>query len=100
LGKLTYDSTLVANFDDRMLAHLQVVIGAKFRRGESCQMSWVTDHAEGSGRNVIWLDPAIPLGFKYDSARAPLLNRAWIEALMTTADSAGGLRIVPEPPEN
>jgi hypothetical protein len=99
VGKLTYDSTMVVNFDDRVLAHLQVVIGAKLRRGESFQMSWVTDQSEGSGRNVIWMDPAVPLGFKYDSARAPVLNRAWIEALMATAHSAGGLRIVPEPPE-
>ncbi len=99
MGKLTYDSTMVVNFDDRVLAHLQVVIGAKLRRGESFQLSWVTDQAEGSGRNVIWLDPGIPLGFKYDTARAPVLNRAWIEALMATAHSAGGLRLVPEPPE-
>lgn len=100
MGKLTYDSTMVVNFDDRVLAHLQVVIGAKLRRGESFQMSWATDQSEGSGRNAIWMDPAIPLGFKYDSARALVLNRIWIEALMAAAHSAGCLRVVPEPPES
>ena len=35
MGKLTYDSTLTVDFDDRVLAHLQLVIGAKLRRAES-----------------------------------------------------------------
>jgi hypothetical protein len=28
MGKLTYDSYLTVDFDDRVLAHLQLVIGA------------------------------------------------------------------------
>ena len=34
MGTLTYDSKLAVSFDDRILAHLQVVIGNKLRRGE------------------------------------------------------------------
>lgn len=99
VGRLNYDSTMVIDFDDRLLAHLQVVIGAKLRRGESFQFSWATDMAEGSGRNSIWLAPEIPLAFKYNASRPPALNIMWIEALMTTSHSTGGLRIVPEPTE-
>lgn len=39
MGKLYYDSTLNTDIDDRTLAHLQVVIGAKLRRGESFYFS-------------------------------------------------------------
>ena len=100
MGKLTYDSTLVADFDDRVLAHVQIVIGAKLRRGESFYFTWRDDPQVGDGRSTIWLNPGIPLGYKYFGSRSPSLNRDWIEALMVTANSSGGLRIVPEPPDN
>jgi hypothetical protein len=99
MGKLTYDSTLTADFDDRVLAHLQVVIGAKLRRGESFHFTWRDDPSLGEGRNTLWMDSAVPLAFKYNGGRPPSLNPAWIEALMLTANSTGGLRIVAEPPE-
>ena len=97
MGKLTYNSTLAADFDDRVLAHIQVVIGAKLRRGESFYFSWRDEPQSGEGRSTIWLHPAVPLAFKYFGGRAPSLNRSWIEALMVTANSSGGLQIVPEP---
>lgn len=97
MGKLTYDSTMTADFDDRVLAHIQMVIGAKLRRGESFYFSWQDDPAIGDGRSTIWLNPSIPLAYKYFGGRAPKLNRDWIEALMISANSAGGLQLVPEP---
>lgn len=100
MGKLTYDSTMTADFDDRVLAHLQLVIGAKLRRGESFYFSWQDDPAVGDGRTTIWLNPSIPLCYKYFGGRAPKLNRDWIEALMVTANSATGLQLVPEPKSN
>jgi hypothetical protein len=39
MGAFNYDSTLKVDFDDRVLAHIQIVIGAKLRRGESCYLS-------------------------------------------------------------
>jgi hypothetical protein len=97
LGKLTYDSTMTVDFDDRVLAHLQVVVAAKLRRGESFVFTWKDDPSVGNGRTTIWLHPTLPLSFKYHDGRMPALNRAWVEALMTTADSSAGLRVVPEP---
>ena len=35
MGQLIYASTFEARFDDRVLAHLQIVIVAKLRRQES-----------------------------------------------------------------
>ena len=53
MGKLTYDSTLTVDFDDRVLAHLQLVIGAKLRRAESFYFSWRDDPAVGDGRSAL-----------------------------------------------
>ena len=97
MGKLTYDSTLTADFDDRVLAHIQVVIGAKLRRGESFYFTWRDDPEAGDGRSTIWLHPSISIAYKYFGSRSPSLNREWIEAFMSTANSAGGLQIVAEP---
>lgn len=97
MGKLTYDSTLTCDLDDRTLAHLQVVISAKLRRGESFQFTWVSDPASAGGRTTIWMNPYVTLSFRYSSGRAPSLNRAWVELLMEAANSAPGLRLVPEP---
>ena len=97
MGRLTYDHTTSIDFDDRVLAHLQIVIGTKLRRAESFYFSWSDDPAMGDGRNVIWLHPSMPLRFRYDGSRRPMVNRAWIEALMTVANSTDGLRVLPEP---
>jgi hypothetical protein len=39
----------------------------------------------------------MPLRFRYDGSRRPAVNRSWIEALMTVANSTEGLRVLPEP---
>jgi hypothetical protein len=99
MGKLSYDSSLVVDFDDRVLAHLQIVISAKLRRRESFMFSWRDDAAVGDGRTAIWLDPSATLVFKYLGGRQPVINRRWIEALSAVANSNTGLHLVPEPTE-
>ena len=95
MGSLTYDRVVV-EIDDRTLAHLQLVIVQKLRRGESFLLSWQDSAAVGSGRSSIWLNPAIPLYFKYAGGHAATLNRQWIEDLGRSANSAQGLVIVSE----
>ncbi|HEV7950399.1 MAG TPA: ATP-dependent DNA ligase [Glaciihabitans sp.] len=97
MGTLTYDSTSKIDFEDRVLGHLQLVIVAKLRRNESFIFSWNDDPKIGDGRSAIWLHPTIPLHFKYFGGRMPLINKLWVDALMTTANSAQGLRLVTEP---
>ncbi len=97
MGKLAYNSTLTVDFEDRLLAHLQIVIGLKLRRGESFYFSWRDDAAGGDGRSTIWIHPTIPLHYKYFGGRAPSINRAWIEALTAAANSSNGLQMVAEP---
>ncbi|WP_327437440.1 DUF7882 family protein [Rathayibacter sp. VKM Ac-2754] len=97
LGRLIYDSTLEADFDDRLLAHLQVVIGAKLGRNEAFYFSWRDSTASGSGRTSLWLHPAIPLRFKFHGSRAPTINAEWVRRLLQDSYTASGLRISEEP---
>lgn len=97
VGKLTYDAALVVDFDDRTLAHLQVVITAKLRRGESFAFSWRDDADVGDGRTTIWLHPTISLVYKFLGGRPPTVNRLWVEALTAAANSPAGLHLVEEP---
>jgi hypothetical protein len=45
------------------------------------------------------MHPAIPLVYDFAGSRTPAINREWLNALMETANSPGGLRLVPEPAE-
>jgi len=95
MGSLTYDGTSV-DFDDRMLAHLQVVIVQKFRAGESFLMSWLDPQKIGDGRSSIWLTPSAPMHFKFAGSRAPAIDREWLDALRVSADSGLGLVVTDE----
>jgi hypothetical protein len=97
MGKLFYDGSVEIDFEDRVLAHLQIVITAKLRRNESFLLSWRDDHSMGDGRSAIWLHPAVGLRYKYFGGRMPRINPAWIAALTDLANSAGGLYVVTEP---
>ena len=99
VGKLTYEGSVHVEIDDRVLAHLQLVIGSKLRRGEAFHFSWRDEVSAGSGRTTIWVHPRSSLVYKYYGSRIPSLNRAWIDALAQTANSPSGLYLVPEPPE-
>lgn len=97
MGTLTYDSKLTATIDDRVLAHLQLVIWAKLRRGETFAFTFTDSEHASLGRTSIWLAPTISLAFQYFGSRPPRINPRWIEELSRSANSGGGLQIVPEP---
>jgi len=97
MGTLTYDSTMKVDFDDRLLAHLRLVIGMKLRRGESFFLNWRDDRGVGDGSSTIWLNPAIPIAFKFNGSRDVSINHRWLDDLVAAANSAAGLRPVPEP---
>lgn len=80
--------------EDRALAHLKVVIATKLRRNESFTLSW--RHPDESGRSTIWLHPAIPLRFTFEAPEPPPLSAEWITAMANSANSSGGISLVPE----
>lgn len=97
MGKLLSGPHVAVDFDDRVLAHLQVVITAKIRRGESMLFSWRDSVDSGDGRTTIWLHPLADITFKYYGHRHPSINAAWVDALMLEANKPGGLQLVEEP---
>jgi hypothetical protein len=96
MGTLNYAKTTV-DFDDRVLAHLKVVIVSKLRRGEPLQLSWKEPGETGHGRSSFWLHPTIPLTFKFNGSRPPSLNQDWLAVLMASANSNHGLHVSSEP---
>ncbi|RFA14179.1 ATP-dependent DNA ligase [Subtercola boreus] len=98
MGILLYGNpSIEISFDDRALQHLQIVITAKLRRRESFVFSWNDSADVGSGRSSIWLDPSSTLYYRYFGSRVPAINREWIDVLMESANSGGGLFFLPEP---
>lgn len=98
MGTLLYGTPGISiEFPDRALWHLQIVITAKLRRGESFNLSW-NDAAEiGSGRSSIWISPSSSLFYRYFGSKVPTTNRNWVNELMTSANSPSGLFFSTEP---
>lgn len=93
MGQLTYAPDQSVEIDDRMLGHLEATIISKLRRGEPFALR--LDEVADTPRTV-WIAPATPLVFSYAGAR-PAIDRAWLEALVETANTPAGLRLIADP---
>ncbi|MDQ0893905.1 DUF7882 family protein [Agromyces ramosus] len=96
MGTLNYDSRITVELDDRTLAHLQLVIWSKLRRGEHFSFTWTVESATPR-RTSVWCAPNIPMVFEYDQSEPAELNPRWMELLTKSANSGAGLRLLPEP---
>jgi hypothetical protein len=89
--------------EDRLLAHLQVLISLKLRRGERFFLSWTKGATEGSGRVALWIDNGLPIACEFDGSRQPAIQRDWIESMAEAAGSSLGLDVTDDgqfpPPE-
>jgi len=94
MGYLMYKG-LIVDFDDRILAHLQIVIVQKLRRGESFLLSW-PNVGEPGGHSSAWLHPSIPLYFRFCGGHAPSINESWLHCLSESANSSAGLVVTGE----
>jgi len=94
MAKLFYGTTPEPiEIDDRMLAHVKVVVATKLRRGESFTLSWTHRADEPTGRSTIWLQPAIPLRFVFDSEQPEALDQDLLKRLANDANSSRGLSL-------
>lgn len=100
MGKFIYDGDIKVEFEDRLLAHLQAVIMAKVRRGESFPFTWKDDISIGGGRTTVYIHPNVSMVFKYHGSRNPQLSTSWLHALTYNANSGRGLYVVPEPDDS
>jgi hypothetical protein len=99
VGRFIYEDIVRTEFEDRLLAHLQIVVGNKLRRSEPFFFTWRDELASGGGRNSVWVHAGAALVFTFHGSRNPRINRAWLDELMYSANSPGGLQVVPEPAE-
>jgi hypothetical protein len=74
MGQFIYEATVKVDFDDRILAHLQLVIGTKLRRGEPLHFTWRDDPSIGDGRTTVWVHPRSALVYKFYGSRKPPLK--------------------------
>jgi hypothetical protein len=97
VGALFYGSDrFEVEFDDRVLAHLQIVMTAKLRRGEGFILSWTDGVSAGSGRSMLWIAPTSDLHYKFSGNRPPSINRKWLDELASLANTAPGLYVTEE----
>ncbi|MEJ3403851.1 hypothetical protein WDJ51_03820 [Rathayibacter sp. YIM 133350] len=82
--------------DDRTLAHLKAAVVAKLRRGESFSLSWTHPDGVEKGRTTIWMHESIALRFEFSGPRPPELQREWIERILRSANTTGGIQLTPE----
>lgn len=90
MGRLIHSEQNAFDVEDRLLAHLRVVIMNKFRRGESFMMQFPDP---GQGQRSLWLHPASPLVMQFFGGREPAIDRQLVEDLMHQASAPDGLTL-------
>lgn len=95
MGVLHYDHRTF-EFEDRLLIHIQIVVGLKLRRSECFYLSWLPSRDTGAGRQALWISTGVPLHFEFAGGRIPSINRDWIERLIKECSSGVGLNLADE----
>lgn len=96
MGRFIYGRTEQhVEIEDRTLAHLRIVFMNKLRRSESFSFEVPTRH--GTGHQALWIHPTLPFQLVFTGSRTHAISMPWVNALMESANSPEGLRLVPEP---
>jgi hypothetical protein len=94
MGTLFYGSARTPiTVDDRLLAHLKVIVTSKLRRNESFLLSWDEPPENGSGRGSVFIHPTCDLIYRFDGSRPAELDQDLLEAMATQSMSNRGLVI-------
>jgi hypothetical protein len=101
MGRFVYGGSDSNAFtiDDRTLAHLELAIGTKFRRGEAFILTLRgRELPSGHGYREFWMHPAVWMHFHIERPEAARpLNPAWVAAMVAAASTDRGLSLVREP---
>jgi hypothetical protein len=94
LGTLYFGSTRTPlHLGDRLLAHLEIVITSKLRRGEGLLLSWVQPAEATHRRGTCWITSATELLYLYESADALAIDRDELERLSVESNSSRGIQL-------
>jgi hypothetical protein len=85
--------------DDRPLAHLKIALLSLLRAGKSVAFSFERAVSVGGGRETLWISPTTDIRFRFSGGRPPRINEPWVRAMIATAESPTGLRLLDEPLE-
>jgi len=92
MGTLQYGSSLTEIcISDHLLAHLKAVMVTRMRRSESFTLSWVDREGGAEKHSTVWVNPAIPLRFTFETVVPPPLDHELLEDLMTSSYQATGI---------
>lgn len=92
MGRMKYDGSgdeIV--IDDATLVHLKIVISTKLRRQESFMMTWRPVDDAVNRRRSVWIHPAIPLQFGFDTDEDHPIDPRRIHRLMEHLNATGEL---------
>lgn len=89
MGYLHYGTNHIYQFCDLTLAHLRTVISSKLLQQESFMLSW----SDEGQQFTLWLHPAGQLVFEFDKPFSEELDRAWLEQMISQANSPSGLKL-------
>jgi hypothetical protein len=78
--------------DDRLLAHIEVVVLSRLRRNNAFALRWA-ETGERPGRRTIWIHQGTDLCFEYDQAEQDELDRELLDQLAKAADSNTGINL-------
>lgn len=89
MGHLTYGTREIP-VEDRLLAHLSVIITQKLRRRE-CFLLTVPSGDRRLHAESLWISANSDIGFAYAGNRVPSFNHEWLEQMMNESFSTQGL---------
>jgi hypothetical protein len=89
MGTLTYGTRDIP-VDDRLLAHLSVVLTQKLRRREGFLLTLPSGDRHLFSE-AFWVSATSDLSFSYSGNRVPSFNQEWLEQMMNESFSTQGL---------
>lgn len=91
MGRLIYRDRASFDIDDRILAHLRIVVMNKLRRNEGFMLQLPVN--EGVRQASLWIHASNALVMQFYGGREPSIDRELIDQMMHDASGADGLTL-------
>lgn len=91
MGRLIYRDRASFDIDDRLLAHLRIVIMNKLRRNEGFMLQLPVN--EGVRQASLWIHASNALVLQFYGGREPAIDRDLVDQMMHDASGSDGLTL-------